>query len=86
MRHASTSADYDRLADYFDYRSMQYEQKSDDQLKELQRLLALPYHPRTYPLQVDYTRRLIAHDRAKAEKYSTEADTYRAEASTSATE
>src|ERR1700739_2778616 len=38
MQHAETSADYEKLADYFDYRSMQFEQKSGDQLKELQRL------------------------------------------------
>jgi D-alanyl-D-alanine carboxypeptidase len=87
VHDAATSADYKRLADYFDYRSMQYEQKSDDQLKELQRLLALPYHARTYQSQVDYTREQIKRGRAKAEQYSTQADTYREQANaTSATE
>lgn len=80
MRNAQTSADYEKLADYFDYRSTQFEQKSDDQLKELERLLALPYHPRTYPAQVDYTRKLIKRDKARAEEYSVRADTYRAHA------
>jgi hypothetical protein len=87
MHHAATPADYGKLADYFDYRSMQYEQKSDDDLKELERLMALPYHARTYPAQVDSTRELIKSDKAKADKYSARADTYRQHANaTSATE
>ena len=80
MRHAETPADYEKLADYFDYRSMQYEQRSEDDFKELERLMALPYHARTYPAQVDSTRELIKSDKAKADEYSAQAVTYRAHA------
>jgi hypothetical protein len=82
MEHdAVSSADYEQLANYYDYRSLQYEQKSQDQEKELQRLLALPYHARTYPAQVDYTRELVKRDKAKADEYSAKAEAYREDAS-----
>jgi hypothetical protein len=76
-RDASNSDDFGRLADYFDYRSMEFEQKSQDQLKELERLLALPYHARSYPAQVDSTRELIKHYRTEAQKYSARANAWR---------
>jgi hypothetical protein len=82
MHNATSSADYTKVADYFDYRAMEYEQKTQDQIKELQRLLALPYHSRTYQSQVDYTRDHIKLYRAKAEKFSTQADAYRDRANT----
>jgi hypothetical protein len=77
VRDAKTPEDFNRLADYFDYRSLEFEQKSQEQVKELQRLLALPYHARTYQSQVDYTRELIKRYKAQAQAYSTQADAYR---------
>jgi hypothetical protein len=35
IRDAKTSEDFGRLADYFDYRAMEFEQKSREQAKEL---------------------------------------------------
>jgi hypothetical protein len=77
IRDAKTSGDFEQLADYFDYRAMEFEHKSQDQLKELQRLLALPYHARSYPAQVDSTRELIKRYRAQAQECSARADAYR---------
>ena len=66
IRDAKTSEDFNRLADYFDCRSMEFEKKSQEQVKELQRLLALPYHAKTYQSQVDYTRELIKRYKVQA--------------------
>ena len=83
IRDAKSSDDFMRLADYFDYQALEFEQKSQDQLKELQRLLALPFHSRAYPTQVANTRELIARYKAKAQECSARADAYRASATTS---
>jgi hypothetical protein len=80
IQDAKTPEEFGRLADYFDYRSMEFEQKSEDQLRELQRLLALPYHSRTYPSQVDYTRELIKRYKAQAQECSDRADAFREDA------
>ena len=77
IRDAKTPEDFDRLADYFDGRAMQFEQKSQDEMKELQRLLALPYHARSYSTQLEYTRELIEHDEAEAQECSARAAEYR---------
>ena len=77
MRDATSSDDYARLAEYFDFRALQYEQKTRDHVKDLQGLLALRYHSRFYPTQVQYARDLVKRDRAKAEKFSTQAGAYR---------
>lgn len=77
VRDAKTSEGFARLADYFDYRAMEFEQKSQEELAELQRLLALPHHARSYPTQVDNTRALIKRYRVQALKCSARADIYR---------
>ena len=80
IRDVKTSEDFGRLADYFDYRAMEFEQKSREQEKELERLLALPFHSRSYPAQVDYTRDLIKRYKAQAQECSNRADAYREDA------
>jgi hypothetical protein len=83
MIHAAkTSGDFKRLADYFAYRSMEFDQKSQEQTKELERLLALRYHARTYQAQVDYTRELIKRYKAEAKDCTDRADGYREQATT----
>lgn len=77
IRDAKTPEEFERLADYFDYRAMEFEEKSEQQEAELQRLLALPYHARSYPSQVDSTRELIKRYKAQAKEYSSQADVYR---------
>jgi hypothetical protein len=77
IRDAKTSADFEHLANYFDYRAMEFEQKSQEELKELERLRALPYHAKSYPTQIDSTRQLLAHYKDQALKCSARAATYR---------
>lgn len=78
IQGAKTPEDFQRLADYFDYQSLAFQQKAEDQLKDLERLLALRYHARSYPTQVEYTRELIVKYRTKADECSARADKYRA--------
>lgn len=82
VRDAKTSEDFERLADYFDYQSMDFEQKGDDQVKELERLLALPFHAKSYPFQVETARSLIKTYRAKADECTARAGAYRAHSTT----
>jgi hypothetical protein len=74
---AKTSSDFERLADYFDYRAMEFEQKSQEELKELERLRALPFHAKSYPTQIDSTLQLLGHYKDQALKCAARADTYR---------
>lgn len=76
INDAMTPDDFLRLADYFDFRAMEFKQKSNEQLKELQRLLALPFHSRAYPTQVDINRELIKRYKAQADTFSARATTY----------
>ena len=78
IHDAKTAEDFDRLADYFDYQSLEFQQKADVQVKELERLLALRFHARTYSIQLDYARELIKEYRSKANECSARATAYRA--------
>lgn len=77
VRNARTPEDYERLVDYFDYQALAYEQKARGQVNELQRLVALPYHSRGYPMQFASTLELIRRYRAKAHECSNQARAYR---------
>lgn len=78
IRDARTPDDYKRLANYFDYQSLEFEQKANQQVIELERLLALPFHARSYPTQVESTREAIKKYRIKADECSARASEYRA--------
>lgn len=77
IRDASSSEDFSQLADYFDYQALRFQQKGQEQAKELERLLALPHHARSYPTQVEATRDLIRRYRTKAQECVARADAYR---------
>ena len=77
IHDAKAPDDFMRHADYFDFRAMEFEQKAEVQLKELQRLLALPFHARIYATQVDNTRELMKRYKAQAHKCSARATAYR---------
>ena len=77
IRNARTSEDYTRLADYFDYQSLEFQQKAQEQLKELERLAALPYHARSYPAQFANTQELMRRDRTQSHDCSARANAYR---------
>ena len=78
IRDARTAEDFERLGNYFDYQSLVYKQKAEEQVNELARLLALRYHAKSYPIQVDYTRELLKEYRIKADECSARANAYRA--------
>jgi hypothetical protein len=78
IQAAKTPEDFQRLADYFDYQSLAFKQKANEQLNELERLLALRYHAKSYPIQVDHTRELLKESRTKADECSARASAYRA--------
>ena len=78
IRDAKTTEDFDGLANYFEYQSLEFQQKADEEVKELERLLAVRFHPRTYSTQLDYTRELIKKYRSKADECSARATVYRA--------
>ncbi len=73
---AHTPDDFERLGAYFDQRSAEFQRKAEQQEKELARLLALPYHARSYPTQVEYTRDLISRYEAQAGATAAEALQY----------
>ena len=78
IRDAKIAEDFERLGNYFDYQSLVFKQKADEQVNELERLLALRYHAKSYPIQVDYTRELIKEYRIKADECAARANAYRA--------
>jgi hypothetical protein len=80
IRDAKTPRDFERLADYFDYQSMEFDQKADQQVKELERLLALPFRARSYPTQVEITREFIKKYRLKADECDRQATAYHVQA------
>lgn len=77
IRNAKTADDFERLADYFDRRAMEYETKSQSEELELSRLLALPFHARSYATQVENTRNRIDHFKALFHNCSEQAAMYR---------
>lgn len=77
IRDAKTSEDFERLADYFDYQALDYKRKAQEELKELERLAAVRFHPRTYSTQFATTLELIQRYRAKAHECSDRGHGYR---------
>lgn len=77
IRNATTTEDFELLADYFDFKALEFRAKSKDQEKELQRLIALPYHSRSYPAQFDSARALLRSYIEQAQKCSARAAAYR---------
>jgi hypothetical protein len=73
---AQTSDDFNRLAVYFDQRSEEFQLKAGQEENELNRLLALPYHARSYPTQVERTRDLITRYKTQASTSADRAKTY----------
>jgi hypothetical protein len=74
---AHTPSDFQQLADYCDQRSAEFEAKAQQQQKELDRLLALPFHARSYPTEVATTRDLISKYKTQASSSAQQAWEYR---------
>lgn len=74
---AHTADEFQLLADYFDQKAMEYETKSQAEEQELNRLLALPFHARSYATQVESTRNRMDHLKAVSRTCSEQAAIYR---------
>jgi hypothetical protein len=77
MKTAHTPEDFGHLADYFERQAEIYAAKYDSEQTELDRLLALRYHARSYPAQLEGTRNRMEHFKALSRKCSEEAAAYR---------
>src|SRR5580704_18022212 len=80
MTSAQTAAEFGQLAGNFDRQAEMYAARYEAEEKELYRLLALPYHARSYPVQVESTRNRIDHFKALCHKCSEQAALFRARA------
>jgi hypothetical protein len=80
MKNAQTAVEFGQLAAYFDLQAEMYAARYEAEEKELYRLLALPYHARSYPAQVENTRNRIDHFKALSHKCSEQAALFRARA------
>ena len=82
IRVAQTPDEFERLADYFDQKAMEYETKSQLEEQELNRLVALPFHSRSFATQVESTRNRMDHLKALSRTCSKQAAEYRYRAQT----
>lgn len=85
MRTAQTPEEFGQIALYFDWQAEMYAAEYESEEKELYRLLALPFHARSYPARVGSTRNRIGHFKALSHKCSEQADLYRARANADGT-
>lgn len=85
MRTAHTSEDFRQLAGYFDRQAQIYAAKHESEEKELCRLLALPYHARSYSAQLEGARTRVSRYEALSRKCSAQAALYRARVETNET-
>lgn len=77
MKTAVSAEDFGHLADYFDNQAEIYAARYEDEQNELYRLLALRYHARSYPAQLENTRNRVAHFKELLHKCSEQARAYR---------
>lgn len=80
VKAAQTADEFERLAVYFDRQAEENAAKFAVEQKELDRLLALRYHARSYPTQVESTRNRIDHFKTLSHRCSEQAALYRARA------
>jgi hypothetical protein len=80
MKTAHTEQEFGEIAAYLDRQAAMYAARYAAEEKELYRLLALPYHARSYPAQVEGTRNRMDRFKALSHKCSEQAALYRARA------
>ncbi len=81
IRVAKTANDFERLADYFDQQTKDYQVKIQEEQQEFDRLRALPFHARSYPTQLQTTRDQIEHFKTLSNESSEQATLYHNRAS-----
>lgn len=80
MKTAHTEQEFGEIAIYLDRQAETYAARYEAEEKELYRLLALPYHARSYPAQVEGTRNRMDKFKALSRKCSEQAALYLARA------
>ena len=80
IRTARTEEEFRKIAACLDRDAETYAARYEAEEKELDRLLALPYHARSYPAQVEGTRNRMVQLKARSHKCSEQAELYRARA------
>jgi len=76
VRTAHTSEDFERLATYFDDREQEFRKKAEDEKRELDRRLAMPYASPKYPTPADSARGLLQYYQLKADEFEQRATAY----------
>jgi hypothetical protein len=78
MQTAHSPEEFGQIAAYLDRQAEMYAAKCEAEEMELDRLLALSFHARSYPAQVEGTRNRIDYFKALSHRYSDQADLYHA--------
>ena len=76
VRTAHTPEDFERLATYFDDREQEFHKKAEDEKRELNRCLAIPYTSSKYPTPADNARGLLQYYQLKADELGQRATAY----------
>jgi hypothetical protein len=77
IKTAHTEEEFGEIAAYFDRQAEMYAERYEAEEKEFYRLLALPYHARSYPAQVEGARNRMDKFKALSHKCSEQAEQYR---------
>ena len=80
IKTARTADEFERLAIYFDRQAEEFATKYEAEQKELDRLLSLRYHARSYPTQVESTRNRLDHFKALSHECAEQTALYRVRA------
>ena len=75
-RTAHTSEDLERLATYFEDKEQEFRKKAEDEKRELDRRLAMPYASPKYPTPADSARGLLQYYQLKADEFGQRATNY----------
>jgi hypothetical protein len=76
VRTAHTSEDFERLAIYFEDREQEFRKKAEDEKREWDRRLAMPYASPKYPTSADSARGLLQYYQLKADEFEQRAKTF----------
>jgi len=73
---AHTSEEFERLATYFEDKEREFRKEAEDEKRELDRRLAMPYASSKYPTPADSARGMLQYYQLKANEFEQRAKTY----------
>ena len=76
IRTAHTSEEFEKLSTYFEAKEQEFCKKAEDEKKELDRRLAMPYASSKYPTAADSARGLLQYYQVKTGEFAQRAKTY----------